>query len=119
MSIEIDLPEDDDPRYEGVMSFEVTIEATDPSPGWSGSAHSCPSDADWYGEAATFESWTSVSVFDLTLGEGGEERDANPHERALLDKWVGKGGEGQEWFDAKIAELGTIAAERNAERDFR
>ena len=73
--------------------------------------HTCPSDADWYGEAPQFSGWESVRIFDLTIGEGGDLREANPYERAFLDKWVG--GEGESQLDNAIERL----VEERAEDD--
>jgi hypothetical protein len=103
LSIEFEIPEEGDPRYEGLMCFEVEASCTDPVPPWRGSAYSCPSSDDWYGCEAEFDGWESVRVFDLTLGDGGEFRDADPQEVARLDKWL-RVKENRRWLDGEVAE---------------
>lgn len=104
-SIEFDIPEPGDLRYEGTMCFEATGDFGAPTAPWRGSVHSCPSDIDWYGAGGEFQGWESVEIFDLTLTDkdgvdGGALRPANPDEIARLNKWVV--GEGQSWFDQQV-----------------
>jgi hypothetical protein len=113
--INIETPETADPRYEGEMCFEVEFTVSDPTPRWSGSLHTCPSDIDWYGEAAQFAGWDSVRIFDCTIGEGGDMRDANPYERGLLDKWTD--GEGKDWFEGEIEKRAEERAEDDGEAE--
>lgn len=65
LQFEFDAPEfEDDPRFEGYMAIEIEANIGAGSAPYSGPAHTCPSDIDYYGEPPEVEV-ESIYFYDI------------------------------------------------------